>query len=95
MTRLNIVLLIVLMGSAAYLVQASYEARRLYIAIDREEAAATELALENERLQIDRREQAAPGRTERIAVERLGMRHPAQAATRLVRLPSAEAGASR
>lgn len=95
MNRLNALLLVVLLVSAAYLVQASYEARRLYIAIDREEAAANELALENERLQIDRREQATPGRTERIAAERLGMHHPSQAATRLVRVPATEAGASR
>ena len=89
MTRVNILLLVILLASASYLVHTSYEARRLYIELDRQTTRANELALENERLQIERREQATPQRTKGIATDRLGMRAASPSAIQTVTVPAA------
>lgn len=84
MARLNIVLLLVLVASALYLVQTSYEARRLFVELERERTAAQRLAQESERLQIERRAQATHLRVEQVARERLQMRSSNPAVTQYV-----------
>ena len=78
MTRLNLVLLLVLLASALSLVHQQYEARRLFVALERANAAADRLASEHEQLQVQKRTLAAPARVQQLASERLQMRpiHP-------------------
>ncbi|BAO81863.1 cell division protein [Serpentinimonas raichei] len=78
MTRLNLVLLLVLVASALSLVHQQYEARRLFVALERANAAADRLASDHEQLQVQKRTLAAPARVQQLASERLQMRpiHP-------------------
>lgn len=84
MTRLNVVLLLAVMASAMYLVRTQYESRRLFAEIDRANAEARKLVLENERLQVEKRAQATPLRVEKLAKEQLQMRTATPAITQYV-----------
>jgi cell division protein FtsL len=84
MTRINIVLLLLLIGSAVYLVQTSYQSRQLFVALEGERSAASQLGLEAERLQVELRAQATHLRVEQVARERLRMRNSSPAVTQYV-----------
>ena len=71
MTRLNVLLLMALLASAFYLVRMSYDARRLFSALDRAQAEARQLDSDHERLQAERQAQATPLRVEQTAREKL------------------------
>ena len=73
MSRLNAVLLLLLIASALMLVKTAYEARRLFTSIHRAETEALRLAGEHKRLEADRQLQATNLRVERTARERLKM----------------------
>ena len=89
MTRLNLLLLLALVVSAVYLVQTSYESRRLSAALERERNLAQQLAVEAEGLDVARRAQATSLRVEREAREQLRMRGATPAVTEYVQLPAA------
>lgn len=89
MTRLNLLLLLALIGSSLYLVKVSYESRRLFSELDRARAEAVQLAADHERLQIERQAQATPLRVERVAREKLSMRGATAAVTEYVAAPPA------
>ena len=74
MTRLNLVLLLGVVLSALYLVNVQYDSRRLYSALDRARSEARKLAIENERLQVEKRAQATSARVEALAKSSLAMR---------------------
>jgi cell division protein FtsL len=91
LARLNIVLLLALIASAGYLVQTSYEARRLFAELERERSAAQRLGQDGERLQIERRAQATHLRVEQVVRERLQMRNSSPAVTTYVEEAAAAA----
>ncbi len=74
MTKLNLLLLALLMGSALYLVRSSYESRRLFAAIERARVEERALDIEFKRLDADRQTQATHLRVERVARDKLKMR---------------------
>jgi len=86
-TRFNVLLLIVLLASSVYLVNVSYESRRLFAALDKAQGEERSLENESERLKTDLRSQATPLRVERTARERLAMRTATPAVTQYVELP--------
>lgn len=88
MSRISVLLLVVLVASAVYLVRTSYESRRLFVQLERERARATELTVEDERLQIERRNQSTHGRVERMAREKLAMRTANASVTQYVKPPA-------
>ncbi|MCC7000399.1 MAG: cell division protein FtsL [Deltaproteobacteria bacterium] len=94
MTRLNLLLLVVLVCSAIYLVQTSYESRRLYAALERERNAAHQLDVEAEGLDVARRAHATSLRVERVAREELRMRAATPAVTEYVTDPARTAAAA-
>ena len=53
MTRVNVLLLVCVMGSAIYLVRTQYESRRLYTDLDRAKAQSQRLENEIDRLEIE------------------------------------------
>jgi cell division protein FtsL len=73
MTRLNLLLIALLLGSCLVLVHNAYESRRLYAALDRARAEQRLLDAEFRRLDAERQAQATPLRVERMARERLLM----------------------
>lgn len=84
MTKLNIVLLVVLLVSSGYLVRVSYDGRRLYGELDRARSEQNKLETEFERLSAERQTQATPLRIERTARDRLAMRSATPAITQYV-----------
>ncbi len=73
MLRLNILLVVVLLGSCVWLIRSSHESRRLVYELEKSQSAARELQIEFERLELDKRAQATPLRVEKLAREKLRM----------------------
>ena len=85
MARLNLLLLIAVLGSAIYLVHTQYLSRQLFTELHRIELEARRLELDQDRLQVDKRAQATPLRVEKLAKEQLKMRTTTPAITLYVR----------
>lgn len=94
MTRVNVLLLFVLLLSSVYLVRVSYESRRLFAELDRAQSEERTLDNDSERLKTELRSQATPLRVERTARDRLAMRTATPAVTQYVELPRVAASAS-
>ncbi|MEY4562800.1 MAG: hypothetical protein RLZZ618_2077 [Pseudomonadota bacterium] len=95
MNRLNLLLLLALIGSCMYLVRVSYDSRRLFSELDRAKGEARKLDTEHERLKSDKQSQATPLRVERVAREKLAMRAASPAVTQYVTgVPSLPASAA-
>jgi cell division protein FtsL len=84
MIRINLVLLLAVLASAMYLVNVQYESRRVYTELDKAQTESRRLATEYERLEVVKRSQATPARVERLAREKLQMRHATPATTTYV-----------
>jgi len=84
--RLNLTLLVAVVASALYLVQVQYESRRLYAEIEKAQNEFRRLEVDHERLQVEKRAQATPGRVEKLAREQLQMRQATPAITQYVTL---------
>jgi cell division protein FtsL len=97
MTRLNVLLLIALIGSSIYLVRVSHESRRLFADLDKARSEERVLASEFERLKSDKQSQATPLRVEKTARDKLAMRSATPAVTQYVdvaRAPGAASGST-
>lgn len=73
MTRLNLLLLVVLLLSSLWLVRVSYDERRLYAALDRAHTEQRQLETEHGRLQAELQAQATPTRIDKTARDKLRM----------------------
>lgn len=93
MTRVNIALVVAVMATAFALVHTQYQSRRLYAAVDKARAQASELDIEWESLRAQRRTAAAPARVQQIARTELDMRSP-NASTTIYLKPRESAGGS-
>lgn len=91
MSRLNFMLLAALLASSLYLVKTSYEARRLFTALDRAKSQQAELNVEFKRLDAEAQAQATHLRVEKVAREKLRMRNASPAITQYVTDPLASA----
>jgi cell division protein FtsL len=76
MARLNLVLVAVLTTCALGLVTSQHQARKLFAALEREQARAQSLEVEFGQLQLEASTRATPARVERFARERLRMHPP-------------------
>ena len=76
MTRLNLVLLGILVVCALALVTAQHQARKLYVELQKEQELAKELDVEWGQLQLEQSTWAMHARIEKIATRELGMRVP-------------------
>ena len=94
MTRLHLLLVVLLMGSCLLLVRTSYDARRLFAAIDRAKGEERALEVEFKRLDAERQGQATHLRVEKVAREKLQMRTPLPSVTVYAVDPAAQAAAS-
>jgi len=83
--RLNLLLLIAVLGSAMYLVHTQYVSRQLFTELHRVELETRRLELDQDRLQVEKRAQATPLRIEKLAKEQLKMRTTTPAITQYVR----------
>ncbi len=74
MTRINFLLLFVVVLCAMSVVRAQYQGRRTFAALDVAQQRAEQLQMDKDRLQVEYRAMSAPGRIERIARTQLDMR---------------------
>ncbi len=91
MSRWNLLLFVVVLGSALYLVHTQYESRQLYTALDRAVGEARRLDTEHDRLQVEKRAQATSLRVESLARAQLHMRPATPAITRYISQPEGAA----
>ncbi|MBI5259089.1 MAG: cell division protein FtsL [Burkholderiales bacterium] len=89
MTRLNLLLLMVVIASALVLIRSAYDSRRLFAEIHRAEVEALRLEGDYKRLEAERQAQATSLRVERTAREKLAMRTVTPAVTMYVVDPAA------
>ena len=94
MSRLNLLLLLVLIASSLFLIRSAYDARRLFAEIHKAEVEAMRLDGEYKRLEAERQAQATSLRVERTAREKLQMRTVTPAVTMYVVDPAASAAAA-
>lgn len=87
MTRLSVLLLMALIASGLYLVKVSYEARHLFVEIERAKTDEQQLQADERRLDAERRTAATHLRVERVAREKLSMRLATADATVYVAAP--------
>lgn len=90
-TRFNLLLLVILLVSSVYLVRVSYDAHHLYGELDRARSQQRQFETEYGRLQAERQTQAAPGRVEKTARDKLRMVQATPAIMKRVTL-TADAG---
>ena len=83
-SRINLLLLLVLLASSVYLVHVSYDARRLFAELDRAQTEERLLDSEHERLKSEKQAQATPLRVEKTARDKLAMRTATPAVTQYV-----------
>jgi len=87
-------MVVLLMGSCLLLVRTSYDARRLFAAIDRAKSEERALDVEFKRLDADRQAQATHLRVEKVAREKLQMRTPLPGVIVYAVDPAAEAASA-
>ena len=93
MTRVNLVLLCILVACALGLVTAQHQARKLYVELQKEQELAQQLEVEFGQLQLEGSTWATHARVERLAAGSLGMRVPSAASIQVV--APAKGGAGR
>ena len=84
MSRVDVLLVVGLIGSCLLLVNTAYETRRLFSSIERAKAEERQLDSEYKRLEAERQVQSTHLRVERVARERLQMRTVTPAVTHWV-----------
>jgi len=83
-TRVNLVLLCVLVACALSLVTSRHQARRLNVELEREEVRARQFEVEFGQLSLEQSTWAMPARVEKIARESLHMQLPAPSRVQVV-----------
>ena len=76
MTRLNLVLLVVLVACALSLVTSRHQSRKLFVELEREQARARAYEVEYGQLQLEQSTWSMPARVEKVAREQLHMQVP-------------------
>ena len=89
MTRVNIVLLAILIACALGLVTAQHKARKLFTELAKAQSVEKQLDVEWGQLQLEQSTWATHARIEKLATQALGMRVPEAAKVRTVNLESA------
>ena len=84
MTRVNLLLLAVLVVCALSLVTSRHQARRLFVELERAQAEARAYETEFGQLQLEQSTWGMPARVEKIAREQLRMQLPTPARTEIV-----------
>jgi cell division protein FtsL len=86
-TRVNVVLLLLLMACALSLVSSRHQARKLFVELERELSHARGYETEYGQLQLEQSTWGMPARIEKIAREQLRMQLPPAGRVEVVELP--------
>ncbi|HET9339489.1 MAG TPA: cell division protein FtsL [Casimicrobiaceae bacterium] len=87
MTRLNLVLLAVLVACAVSLVASRHQSRKLFVDLEREQARARAYEVEYGQLQLEQSTWSMPARVEKVAREQLRMQVPPAGRVDVVEIP--------
>ena len=90
MTKVNLVLLAALVLCALSLVTSRHQARRLFVELERAQAAARGFDTEFGQLQLEQSTWGMPARVEKVAREQLRMQLPTSSRTEVIPMPKAE-----
>jgi cell division protein FtsL len=94
MTRVNLVLLAILVACAVSLVASRHQSRKLFVELEREQARARAYDIEYGQLQLEQSTWSMPARVEKIAREQLRLQTPGPGRVEVVEMP-ADAGKPR
>jgi cell division protein FtsL len=86
-TRINLLLVVILVACALSLVTSRHQSRRLFVELERVQAEARGYETEYGQLQLEQSTWGMPGRVEKIAREQLKMQLPTAARTEIVGMP--------
>jgi cell division protein FtsL len=87
LTKVNLVLLAVLVVCALSLVTSRHQARRLFVELSRAQAEARGYETEFGQLQLEQSTWGMPARVEKVAREQLRMQLPTPSRTEVVPMP--------
>jgi cell division protein FtsL len=90
MLRVTLILLAVLVACALGLITSQHKARKLFAELESEQERSRALDVEYGQLQLEASTWSTQSRIERIASQRLRMRHPAPNGVQLVEPPKNE-----
>jgi cell division protein FtsL len=85
MTRLNLLLLTVLVACALSLVTSRHQARKLFVDLEREQTRARGYEIEHGQLQLEQSTWAMPARVDKIARGELRMQLPGAMRVEVIR----------
>jgi len=88
MTRVNLVLLAILVACAVSLVASRHQARKLFVELEREQARARAFEIEYGQLQLEQSTWSMPVRVEKIAREQLRLQVPGPGRVEVVAMPA-------
>ncbi len=88
MTRVNLLLLAILVGCALSLVASRHQARQLFVELERVQSRARAYEVEYGQLQLEQSTWSMPARVEKIAREQLHMQVPGAGRVEIVALPA-------
>jgi len=92
MTRVNLLLVAVLVACALSLVTSRHQSRRLFVELERAQAQARGYETEYGQLQLEQSTWGMPGRVEKIAREQLRMQLPTSSRTEIIGMTPPEKG---
>ena len=84
MVRVNLLLLAVVVACALSLVTSRYQARKLFVEFEREQALARAFEVEYGQLQLEQSTWGMPARVERVARDQLRMQLPGASRVQLI-----------
>ena len=87
MTRLNLVLLALLIACSLSLVTSRHQSRKLTTELTREQAIERAFEVEHGQLSIEQSTLAMPARVEKVAREALRLQHPGPGRVEIVDVP--------
>jgi cell division protein FtsL len=93
MTRLNLILVLILVGCALGVVTSQHKARKLFVELQKEQEAAKQMDVEWGQLQLEQSTWAMHARIEKIAAKYLQMQVPAVERVQIVAPASAKGAA--
>ncbi|GAB3627263.1 cell division protein FtsL [Pandoraea terrae] len=94
MSRLNVLLLVVLIGSSLSLINAQYQARGTFVELNREQALEHQLLQDWDRLQYEQSAQSKSARVEAVARNDLKMQAVSPGRTQYLSAPGGASGAA-
>ena len=87
MTRVNLVLLAILVGCSVSLVTSRHQSRQLFVELEREQARARAFEVEYGQLQLEQSTWSMPARVEKVARDQLRMQVPTTGRVEVVEVP--------